>query len=34
MNRTEFDRALRRGIRGLPKADVQRFSEYYAEMLD
>ena len=34
MNRTEFDRALRRGIRGLPKADIQRFSEYYAEMLD
>ena len=34
MNRTEFDRALQRGIRGLPKADIQRFSEYYAEMLD
>ena len=34
MNRVEFDRALRQGIRGLSKADVQRFSEYYAEMLD
>ena len=34
MNRTEFDRALRRGIRGLPKAHIQRFSEHYAEMLD
>lgn len=34
MNRMEFDRALRRGIRRLPKPEVQRFSEYYAEMLD
>ncbi len=34
MNRSEFDRALRRGIRALPKPEVQRFSEYYAEMLD
>lgn len=34
MNRAEFDRALRKGIRALPAQDVRRFSEYYAEMLD
>ena len=34
MTKTEFQRALRAALSGLPEADVERAVEYYCEMID
>jgi len=34
MNKAEFLAEIRRKIQGLPQSDIEKFLDYYAEMID